>query len=149
MKLDVVGKVLGLFISKNDTSKRVSIDSIVVDQKGVRLDKFYNKNIQRSVLIASTESYQLAQKKEINMEYGLLGENILVNFNPYTLDAGIQLKVGAAILEISQHCTICDHLSAIDPILPQLLAQNRGIFAKVIQEGKINKRDNIYLIKEN
>jgi MOSC domain-containing protein YiiM len=148
MKLSAAGKILELFISKEGVSGRIPVDAVMLDPKGVRLDKFYDKNIQRSVLLTSIESYHLAQKEGIEMEYGVLGENILMDFNPYLLDAGTQLKIGTALLEISQYCTMCDHLTAIDPILPQLLAQDRGIFAKVIKEGEVKKGDSIYLVEK-
>jgi MOSC domain-containing protein YiiM len=148
MKLRAVGDILGLFISREGVSGRIPVETLTLDHRGVQLDKFYDKNIRRSVLLTSIESYHLAQKEGIEMEYGVLGENILMDFNPYLLDAGTQLKIGTAFLEISQYCTMCDHLTAIDPILPQLLAQDRGIFATVVKEGEVKKGDSIYLVKK-
>lgn len=145
MNTTPVGNVVALFISKDGSNSRIDVSSIQLDQKGVRQDKFYGKNIQRSVLLTSTESYLLAKKEGISMEYGALGENILINYNPYHLDTGRLLRIGSALLEISQNCTICDHLAAIDPILPQLLSQDRGIFVKVVERGDIKIGDPIYL----
>lgn len=144
-----VGNVIALYISRPDTEGRTPVSTIKVDTKGVCSDKFYDKNIQRSVLLTSTDSYLLAQKEGIAMDYGLLGENILMDYNPYLLNTGTRLHIGTAVLEISQPCTLCDHLSAIDPILPQLLCNDRGIFAKVIEAGEIKKGDEIYLIAED
>jgi len=149
MKPMPVGNVVALFISRSGVSGRIPVPMIQVDPKGVCSDKFYDKNIQRSVLLTSTDSYALAQKEGIAMDYGLLGENILMDYNPYLLDAGTRLRIGTAVLEISQYCTMCDHLTAIDPILPQLLCNDRGIFAKVIEAGEIKKGDAIYLIDED
>ena len=144
-----LGSVMSLFISKETSSGRLPVKQLIVDKKGVLDDKFYNKDIQRSVLLTSKDSYLLAQKEGIHMDHGVLGENILMDYNPYLLHAGTQLQIGTAILEISQYCTMCDHLKAIDPILPQLLSNDRGIFSKVIEEGQIQKGDSIYLIDKN
>ena len=140
------GHVSALFVSKPNTSRRTRLSSATLDYKGVVSDKFYGKERQRSVLLASIESYMIAQKEGIEMPYGSLGENILIDYNPYLLDTGSRLRIGDALLEISQPCTICDHLSAIDPVLPQLLCNDRGIFAKVVEKGEVREGDAVHLV---
>jgi len=139
--IDSIGEVLKLFVSKK------SADRMLLDTKGVLNDKFYAKDIDRSVLISSIDSYRLAHNRDIELKYGELGENILIDYNPYRLKSGIQIQIGKAILEISQHCTLCKSLTKIDSKLPKLLKEDRGIFAKVITAGEIKQRDKIYLIK--
>ncbi len=141
-----VGKILEFFISKKGEKNRIKKDKLLLDEKGVIDDKFYNTDIQRSVLITSIHSYHLAKSNDINMEYGALGENLLIDYNPYHLAIGTQLQIGEVILEISQACTLCNHLSKIDKRVPKLLRNDRGIFAKVIKSGRINEEDNIHLI---
>lgn len=141
-----VGEVLKLFISKSGVSERIEKDQITLDELGVVEDKFYNKNIQRSVLIASIESYNLIKNYNLEMPFGYLGENILLDYNPYALEVGTKLKIGSASLEITQHCTICNHLAVIDVKIPTLLKNDRGIFAKVISEGEIKNGDEVYIV---
>ncbi len=141
-----IGKVLELFISKENQVKRSDRTIIEVDMQGILDDKFYAKDIERSILLTSIDSYKLALKKGINMSYGALGENILIDYNPYTLSIGRHLKIGEVILEITQNCTICNHLSSIDKILPTLLKDDRGIFVKVVEAGFIEKGDKLYLL---
>jgi len=141
-----VGKITTLFISVQGSSVRVEKESFNLDPKGIVEDKYYDKNIQRSVLITSEDSYTLANNHNIQVPFGALGENILMDFNPYQLSAGDQLRIGDVVLEISQNCTMCDHLSNIDKDLPTLLKDDRGIFAKVIESGVIKKEDEIYLL---
>ncbi len=138
--IDSIGDVLELFVSKH------SVDKMLLDTKGVVNDKFYAKDIDRSVLISSIDSYKLAQNRDIELKYGELGENILIDYNPYRLKSGTKIQIGEAILEISQNCTLCKSLTKIDSKLPKLLKDDRGIFAKVIKAGEIKKRDKIYLI---
>ncbi len=146
MSANKVGKVLRLFTSKSGTSERFLEQKLLLDTNGVLDDKFYSKNIERSVLIASTASYDLVSTYGIEMPFGYLGENILLDYNPYALEVGTKLKIGSAILEISQHCTICNHLTTIDVKIPTLLKNDRGVFAKVVQDGKINNEDKVYLV---
>ncbi len=146
MSATKVGSVLRLFTSKSGTSERFLEQKLSLDVNGVVDDKFYGKNIERSVLIASTASYELVSTYGIEMPFGYLGENILLDYNPYALEVGTKLKMGDAILEISQHCTICNHLTTIDVKIPTLLKNDRGVFAKVVQDGEIYAGDDVYLV---
>jgi MOSC domain-containing protein YiiM len=137
-------KVLKLFITKDDEQKtRKSVSVIELDNNGIKNDKFYNKNIQRSILLTSLSSYNMAKEKGIELEFGALGENILINANPYHLKEGTQITIGESVLEITQHCTLCKGLSTVNAKLPKLLKNDRGIFAKVISGNCIIQLDDI------
>ena len=141
-----VGTILKLFISIKGIEKRVNKKQISVDENGILDDKFHGKDRQRSILLSSKDSYLLTQENNISIDYGELGENILMDFNPYLLAVGTQLQIGEVILEITQACTICNHLSKIDKKLPKLLKEDRGIFAKVVKEGNIYEDDAIFML---
>jgi len=143
--LKIVGKIQKLFISQKKTKTRVSKSNIFVDFQGIQEDKFYNKNIDRSILLSSIYAYELMNKQKINATHGELGENILVDFNPYDLEKGTQLLIGDVILEITIECTICNGLNKIDDKVPQLLKNSRGIFARVVQGGTIQINDTIQI----
>jgi len=139
-----VGKVSSLFYSTVNGSTLAS--DLLLDKKGIVNDKHYNKDSERSVLIASLDSYILAKNHGIEVPYGALGENLLIDYNPYSLQAGARLKIANVTLEISQHCTLCKSFTKIDTKLPKLLKEDRGIFAKVIESGTIKEDDDIYLL---
>lgn len=141
-----IGEVIKIFISKRGVSQRTERTIIELDSKGILDDKFYAKNIERSILLTTVESYELALSHGIEMPYGSLGENILIDYNPYSLAIGSQLKIGEVIVEITQNCTICNHLSSIDTALPTLLKDDRGVFVKVIEAGFIEKGDKLSLL---
>ncbi len=141
-----IGKVIKLFISREEETKRQNREELYLDKKGIHNDKFYDKDITRSVLLSSTHSYELALDNDIRMEYGTLGENILIDYNVYTLSMGTQLEIGEVVVEITQNCTICNHLSVIDKSLPKLLRKDRGIFVKVIQGGVIKEGDSVNIL---
>jgi MOSC domain-containing protein YiiM len=142
MREDMKGKVLELFITQGDEKKtRKNVLHIEVDKNGIIDDKFYAKNSQRAILITSLESYQLSKDNGINIETGSLGENILIDINPYSLLAGDRLFISGIELEITQNCTLCQGLSSVNSKLPKLLKNDRGIFAKVISQSGIIKID--------
>ena len=144
MSLRQVGKILELFYSTVDG--RVNTTALVLDEKGVIEDKYYDKDTQRSVLITSLDSYKLAAKHDIDVPYSALGENLLIDYNPYHLRPGAKLVINDLELEISQNCTLCKSFAKVDVRLPKLLKDDRGIFAKVTSSGTIHKGDNIYLL---
>lgn len=140
------GVVLELFLSIKDLGKE-SREMIFVEENGIVEDKFYAKGTNRSILITSLDSYRMAKESDIDMPYGSLGENILVDVNPYNLGAGDIISIGETKLEITQNCTICNSLSKVDAKLPNILKSDRGIFAKTIKSGKIRKGDIVKIIK--
>jgi len=142
-----IGKILKLFESHTGKNERVECLNLNLDKRGVINDKFYNKDIERSVLISSIDSYKLAKEHNIEIKYGDLGENIIVDFNPYIFPSKFQIEIGEVILEISQHCTLCKSLTKIDSRLPVLLKNDRGIFAKVIRAGVIDRNSQIIYSK--
>ncbi|MDM5272450.1 MOSC domain-containing protein [Sulfurovum sp. zt1-1] len=146
MQSTKVGKVIALFISTFDSKEPIARNELQVDEKGILLDKHYDKDIDRSILVTSLDSYMLVEREGIEIEYSALGENLLINYNPYKLPVGSQLQIGSAIVEISQDCTMCGHLSAIDPRVPKLLKNDRGIFVKVVKQGWIKEKDEIFLL---
>ncbi len=137
------GKVLSLYLSRAEDAQRVALKEVGVDISGVVGDKFYGKDPQRSILITALDSYLMAQEAGIEMLYGSLGENILLDYNPYHLPAGTQFAIGEAILEITQNCTLCKSLTKVDSKLPKLLKNDRGIFAKVVKAGRIHTEDSV------
>ncbi len=139
-----VGNVFSLFYST--INGRTSATELLLDVKGIIEDKHYDKDLERSVLITSLDSYKLVGDHGIDVSYGALGENLLIDYNPYHLTPGVRLKIGNVTLEISQHCTLCKSLTKVDVKLPKLLKNDRGIFAKIIESGNIQKGDDIYLL---
>lgn len=137
-----IGTVLEVFISSKGAQKQNPVE-ISVDEEGVLGDKFYAKGQERSVLIASVDSYNLALENNVIAPKGSLGENILIDINPYRLDAGSEIHIGQVVLEITKNCTICNSLAKVDTKLPELLQNDRGIFAKIIKSGKIRKGDRV------
>jgi len=132
------GKVLELFITLDDKNKtRKRPQSIQVDTLGIQGDKFHAKDTQRAILLTSIDSYTISKENNIDIATGTLGENILIDVNPYHLLAGDRVQIGNVTLEITQNCTLCKGLSSVNSKLPKLLKNDRGIFTKVVSESNI------------
>ena len=148
MKENVQGKVIELFVTlDNENKTRKSVQKITVDENGIQDDKFYAKDSMRSILITATDSYKISSQNGIEIPTGSLGENILIDINPYALVAGNRLKIGDVELEITQNCTMCKGLSKVSSKLPKLLKNDRGIFAKVIKcSSEIHLGDKVEIL---
>ena len=137
-----LGCVKQLFITTQHS--RLSKINIEVDKNGIIEDKYYDKNINRSILLSSTKAYDLIKSKDISVDFGALNENIIVDFDPYNLELGANILIEDAILQITAHCTLCNSLKKIDDTAPELLKNDRGVFAKVIKRGTISLNSPIY-----
>lgn len=137
-----LGKVLKTFSATNESSGLprpiVSKLNLIVDY-GIENDKFAGKKLDQTVMIVGLKSYEIAKQNNIDLEIGCLGENILLDFDPHDFEVGKQLFIEETILEITQICTVCSHLSLFDNNLPTLLKGHRGLYCRIIKNGIIKE----------
>ncbi|MBL3520673.1 MOSC domain-containing protein [Aliarcobacter lanthieri] len=146
-----IGKVLEIFSAKKDSISslpRPKVEKLnLIKDYGIELDKFALKNLDQTVMIVGLKSYQIAKNYGINLEFGSLGENILLDFDPHDFEVGIKLQIEEGILEITQICTVCNHLSIFDENLPKLLKGHRGVYCRILESGLVLKDTKVNLIK--
>lgn len=137
-----LGKVLETFSATKESSglPRPKVKELnLIKDFGIENDKFAGKKLDQTVMIVGLKSYEIAKEKGINLEFGCLGENILLDFDPHELEIGTNLIFQNAIIQITQVCTVCSHLSVFDETLPLLLKGHRGVYCKIIKSGLISK----------
>ena len=137
-----LGKIIETFSATKESSglPRPKVDSLnLVEGFGIENDKFAGKKLDQTVMIVGVESYEIAKKVGIELIYGSLGENILLDFDPHILNVGTKLMIGESVIEITQICTVCSHLAVFGDKLPQLLKNHRGLYCKIIKSGIVNK----------
>ena len=137
-----LGKVLKTFSATKESSglPRPEVEelNLIVDY-GIENDKFAGKKLNQTVMIVGIQSYEIANQNDIELEFGTLGENILLDFDPHIFEVGKQLSFGDSIMEITQICTVCNHLSVFHKKLPALLKSHRGLYCKIIKDGIIKE----------
>lgn len=142
----ILGKVLEIFSATKDSSglPRPKVDSLnLIKDYGIEFDKFAGKNLDQTVMIVGLKSYKLAKTHNIDLELGSLGENILVDFDPHDFEVGTCFKIDNVVIQTTQICTVCNHLSVFDKDLPKLLKGQRGVYCKIIKSGLIKKDLNV------
>jgi hypothetical protein len=89
-----------------------------------------------------------AKRAGIHLPFGALGENLLLDLDPHLLPPGARLRVGEALLELTQVCTVCNSLSQFDLRLPKLLYGGRGLYARVLEGGRVRVGDLVLVAAE-
>jgi len=142
-------RVLKLFIAPLNTSgvRDEQLSLTLKKDFGIEKDKFATKDLEKVVMIVGTKPYEMAEKNGIELPISALGENILLDFDPHTLEVGDRLKIGKAVIEITQSCTLCKHLTKYSPKLPKLILKHRGVYCKILKSGEINLNDEVILIE--
>ena len=137
-----IGKVLKTFSATKESSglPRPNVEELnLIVGYGIENDKFAGKKLDQTVMIVGIQSYEIANQNDIELEFGTLGENILLDFDPHIFEVGKQLFIENSIIEITQVCTVCNHLSVFDKNLPLLLKSHRGLYCKIIKNGIIKE----------
>ena len=140
--MKILGEVLEVFSSTKESSglPRPKVESLnLIKDYGIEFDKFAEKNLDQTVMIVGLKSYELAKSFNIDLQFGSLGENILLDFDPHDFEVGKYFKIDEAIIQITQICTVCNHLSVFNEDLPKILQGQRGVYCKIIESGKILK----------
>ena len=143
-----IGIVLGTFSATKDDKglPRPKVEFLnLIEGFGIQDDKFAKKDLDKTVMIVGKYSYNIAREHGIELELGSLGENILFDFNPHDYPIGTKFKIGEAIIQITENCTICNHLAVFGKKLPSIVKDCRGIYCTILKDGVIKKGDSIEL----
>ena len=149
--MKVIGKVLDTFSAKKGQSglPRPKVQELkLISGFGIEEDKFAGLDEEKAVMVVGKYAYDLAKENGVNLEFGSLGENILFNFNPHEYNVGTILQIGSVVLEITQACTICNHLTVFDDDLPILLQDCRGLYCKIVKSGNISSSMSVKFKKD-
>ena len=141
-----LGTVKEIFSATVDSSglPRPTVEHLeLVEGYGIKGDKFAGDDLDKTVMIVGQNSYDIANDNGIDLKYGSYGENILLSFDPHELEVGTVLHIEDSAIEITQRCTICDHLSVFGKQLPRLIKKHRGVYCKVLKSGTITKESKV------
>ncbi|WP_331774380.1 MOSC domain-containing protein [Sulfurospirillum sp. 1612] len=146
IQLGIVKEVCSADKSSSGLPRPLVETLILKEGYGIEQDKFAGGDLEKTVMIIGTHSYDMAKAHGMDLKPGSYGENILFDFDPHELDVTNRLKVGDAIIEITQKCTLCNHLSVFGAKLPKLIKNHRGLYCKIIKGGVITRGSVAYKI---
>ena len=88
------------------------------------------------------EKIEAFRQRGAEVEFGAFGENlILEGFDLRTIPVGTKLRVGEALLELTQIGKECHSHCAIHQIMGDCIMPREGVFARVLQGGVVRPGD--------
>jgi MOSC domain-containing protein YiiM len=145
------GTVQKLYISMQDFLRpghRMSVDYIECDPGGIVDDMNYEEEGKNMILLVSQKSYDIIKEADLILDKGVLMENIFVDIDLDYLKPGSLIEIGEVIFEVTGPCMAFNYLYGFAPELPELLQNNRGIFVKPVEDGRILLNDKVEVLKE-
>jgi len=114
-----------------------------VTDHGVENCAHGQRGSKRQVLLVDLETLD-----EMNLKPGVIRENITTEgLDVNGLAVGEKLRVGEALLEVSEVCTPCDQLEKIRQGLRRELVGRRGMLCRVLRGGRCRPSDPIELVE--
>ena len=105
-------------------------------------------NWHRQISLLAGESVDKMREKLPALKNGAFAENIVTRgLTLYELPVGTKLRVGPALLEVTQIGKECHSACAIKKVTGDCVMPREGIFAKVLEEGVIRAGDRIEVVE--
>lgn len=144
-----MGKILAICTSpKRGTVKTEVPEATLTPEWGIETDA-HGGNWHRQVSLLSAEKIENFRKK-IWVDYGAFGENLVVEgFDFRNLPVTSRFQVGDVVLEMTQIGKECHSDCAIRRTAGRCVMPTDGIFAVVVEEGRIKAGDEIALVEES
>ena len=141
-------KVVSLAVSKRKGTPKTPVEQIVIlKDHGVEGDAHAGP-WHRQVSLLATESIGKARGKGLDVTFGDFAENIATEgIDLVGLPVGTRMKIGpSVILEISQIGKVCHNKCAIYYKAGDCIMPKEGVFARVIEGGKVQSQDTIEIM---
>ena len=144
-------KVLSVNISEKKGEIKIPVEEIIITEKGVEHDA-HAGDWHRQISLLAKESIDNFEKVlGRKLGFGEFAENITTEgITLFTMKPGDKLKIANVVLEVTQIGKKCHGEGcAIFSQVGKCVMPKEGIFAKVIETGKIKSGDEIiYTPKE-
>ena len=143
----MMAKVVAVCISEEKGTVKHPVPEISLKKRHGIVGDAHAGDWHRQVSLLAAESVEKLRNVIPDIPIGAFAENILTEgIELYTLPLGTYLRIGKALLEVSQIGKECRAACAIRKQVGDCVMPREGIFAKVLEEGVIRSRDNIEII---
>jgi MOSC domain-containing protein YiiM len=144
-------KIVSIAISKKKGIPKTPVDEAFISKDhGLEGDAHAGK-WHRQVSFLSSESIEGAKEKGLDVTFGDFAENIASEGIDWkTLPLGTHVRLGGQVLvEITQIGKECHNKCAIYYKAGDCIMPREGVFARVLEEGKIRRGDEIKIIEKH
>jgi len=143
------GKIVSVNISKKKSVRKKPVEKVnILVGFGLEGDA-HGGNWHRQVSLLAIESIEKMRSKGLNVNPGDFGENITTQgIDLISLPIGTVLKLGKKVLlEITQIGKVCHTKCAIYYQAGDCVMPKEGVFARVLEGGKIKVGDEIEILE--
>ncbi len=147
MKPQRTGKVVAVCISdRTGIPKKPIAEGILQAQWGLEGDAHAGA-WHRQVSLLAIESIEKMRAKGLNVHPGSFAENITTEgLELYTLPIGTRLRLGTALVEVTQIGKGCHTKCAIYQAAGDCVMPREGIFVRVLEPGVVRAGDPIEIL---
>lgn len=141
------GKVIAVCKSeKKGTPKKNVEQGVLRVDWGLEGDA-HAGNWHRQVSLLAWESIEKIRAKGLNVKEGSFAENITTEgIELYTLPVGTRMRLGTALVEVTQIGKICHDRCAIYTLAGDCVMPREGIFVRVLEPGEVAVGDGLEVI---
>jgi len=150
MKEKQKGKILAVCCGKVKKEKKIPIkEGLIIDDWGLEGDAHTGK-YHKQISLLGLDSMNKMQDQGVKINFGELYENLDVEgIILYKLPIGTKLKIGKDILlEITQIGKKDRYFLEIGGKIVSSIMTKEGVFARVLEGGKIKAGDGIEVVSE-
>lgn len=143
------GRVLAVCVSEHKGTPKHDVGSgqLRVDW-GLEGDA-HAGNWHRQVSLLAMESIEKMQAKGLKVHPGSFAENITTEgIELYTLPIGTHMRLGEALVEVTQIGKVCHDKCAIYYQAGDCVMPREGIFVKVLQPGNVRTGDSVEVVEQ-
>ncbi len=143
-----MGKVLAVCMSeKKGTAKSNVSEAEFVVGHGLK-DDAHAGNWHRQVSLIAHEKVEAFRARGAEVADGAFGENLVVDGLDFAaLPVGTRLRCGNVLLEMTQIGKECHHGCAIFKRMGDCIMPREGVFARVLEGGRIKVGDDLVVEK--
>lgn len=141
-----MGKVIAICMSeKKGTQKQNVGQAMLMEDHGVVGDAHAGK-WHRQVSLLSHDKIEAFRMLGAEVDDGAFGENIVVEGIDFAqLPVGTRLRVGEALLEMTQIGKECHHGCSIFQKMGDCIMPREGVFARVLAGGIVKAGDEMHV----
>jgi MOSC domain-containing protein YiiM len=143
-------KIVSIAVSKKKGTRKTPVDEIFISKDhGLEGDAHAGK-WHRQVSFLSSESIEETRQQGLDVTFGDFAENIATTGIDWkTIPVGSRIKLGDTVLvEITQIGKECHNRCAIYYKAGDCIMPREGVFARVLEEGKIRRGDEVKIMQE-
>lgn len=139
-----MGSVIAVCISNRKGVRKNAVPQITVKREHGIVGDAHVGNWHRQISLLADESIETMRALGLTLTPGAFAENIVTGgVELKSLPVGTRLRVGEALLEVTQIGKECHNDCAIKKTTGKCVMPTEGIFAAVVEEGVIRPGDRI------